>query len=268
MTSPARADDAMPAPEAAPASAFAPATPGPEPEIDTSIERYRTPLEALNERLIGAASKSIRFDWRNATVGVAVMGSELLERNNFGSARLGLLVRKPLGDVMGEVGITRVWTWSTTSSERLKLTPYRQPARPNRFELDVNAGYPLAEGVVTAWPSFFPPAEMVFSVNAGFRYLFYPGTLGGKDFLGVAEALMSPKLTESELEALEEQRLGGMELDPARYGLMAGFSLDVYLQPGAFLSPRLMVALPILSPANGTGLGFWWEMTLGLGWTF
>lgn len=235
-------------------------------EPDSTLERYRTPLEALNERMIGTASRSVRFDWRKSKLGLALLGSELLERNNFGSTRLGLLARRPFGGVMGELAVTRAFTWGTDSSDKLSRTPYRQYGRPSRFELDVNVAYPLAEGVVTAWPSFFPAAELVFSANAGFRYLFYPEALGGARFVEVASAVLAPRLTERELAQLEPVRPPGMLIDRARYGLLAGLALDVYLQPGAFISPRAMVAFPLLAPVTGTGLGLWWELTLGIGW--
>jgi hypothetical protein len=233
---------------------------------DSTIERHRSPVEALTERTIGTASKSVRFDWRKSPAGLAVVGSELLERNNFGSTRVGGLVRRRMGDFMGEVAITRAITWETDSTRKLALTPYRQYGRPSRLELDVNLGYPLAEGVVTAWPSFFPAAEMVFSANAGFRYLFYPGALSGASLLDIGRGIISPQLTELELQNLEATRPPGMQIDPARYGLLAGLCLDVYLQPGLFVSPRAMIAVPLLSPVNGTGLGLWWELTLGVGW--
>lgn len=236
------------------------------PQRDSSIERYRTPLEALTERMIGSASKSVRFDWRKSRLGFGLFGSELLERNNFGSARLGAFLRRPLGSLMGEVGLTRVFTWGTESSDLLALTPYRQSGRPSRLELDLNLGYPLAEGVVTSVPSFLPAAELVFSASAGVRYLFYPGALGGADFLDLAKALLAPRLTDRELGALEAARLPGMQVDPARYGLMGGLSLDIYFQPGALISPRALFAVPLFSSVNQTRLGLWWELTLGLGW--
>jgi len=31
--------------------------------------------------------------------------------------------------------------------------------------------------VATARPGFFPATELVFSANAGLRYLFYPGSV-------------------------------------------------------------------------------------------
>ena len=239
---------------------------GPE-QVDTTLEGFRTPIDALNERMIGAASKSVRFDWRKSTIGFGIIGSELLERNNFGSNRFGIFARKPFGSFMAEVAITRAFTWGTDSTEKLALTPYRQFGRPSRFELDVNVGYPLAEGVVTVLPSFFPATELVFSANAGFRYLFYPGAMGGMRFQDVLISSIAPRITDHELGKLESERPGGMQIDPARYGLLAGLSVDVYFGSGGFLSPRVMMAVPLLGGVTGSGLGWWWELSLGLGWT-
>ncbi|MFY0570260.1 hypothetical protein ACN28E_41450 [Archangium lansingense] len=242
-------------------------SPSDSEKTDDTLEGFRTPLDALTEREIGAASKSVRFDWRKSTIGFGLIGSELLERNNFGSTRLGLMARKPFGSFVGEVAITRAFTWGTDSTEKLALTPYRQHGRPSRFELDINVGYPLAEGVVTALPGFFPATELVFSANAGFRYLFYPGAMGGMKFQDVATSLLAPRLSDHELAQLESSRPGGMQIDPARYGLLAGLSVDVYFGSGGFLSPRAMMAVPLLGVVTGTGLGFWWELSLALGWT-
>ena len=76
--------------------------------------------------MIGTASRSVRFDWRKSPASFALIGSELLERNNFGSTRLGVLARMPIGGFIGEVGITRAFTWSTDSSDKLALTPWER----------------------------------------------------------------------------------------------------------------------------------------------
>ena len=267
------AQEAVPSPEDAPKAAEATKAEGgtltpaqPRTEEPASEDGFRTPVEVLTERMIGTASRSVRYDWRKSQVGFGLIGSDLLERNNFASTRVGIMARRPMGVFMGELAITHAWTWGTESTRKLALTPYRQHARPNRFELDVNVGYPLAEGIVTAWPRWFPPTELVFSVNAGARYLFYPGALKGATFRQGAQALVEPKLTTRELDNLEARRLGGMLVDPARYNVLAGLQLDLYFQTGGFLSPRAFVALPLLTPVNGTGLGWWWELSMSLGW--
>ncbi len=233
-----------------------------------SVDGYRTPMEVLTERMIGSASRAVRYDWRKMEVGAGIIGSELLERNNFGGTRLGGFVRRPFGLFLGELAITRAFTRSTDSTRKLALTPYRQYGRPSRWELDLNFAFPLAEGIVTAWPRFFPPTEMVFSVNAGGRYLFYPGSLKGYTFRQGATALAAPQLQDRELDNLEPGRPGGMQIDSARYSMLAGLQLDLYFQNGAFLGPKAMVAVPLLTPVNDTGLGYWWELSMGLGWSF
>ena len=236
------------------------------PAEDTTLERYRTPLEALTERMVGSASRAVRFDWRKKTVAFGVMTSELLELNNFASLRLGGFARMPLGDLMAEVAFSRVFVWGSESTEKLALTPYRQSGRPSRFELDINFGYPLAEGVVTPRLAFLPAAELVFSVNVGFRYLFYADALKGASAGEVAGAIFNPKLTQKELANMAPLRMPGMQLDDARYDVLAGLSLDVYFQPGLFLSPRVLFALPIFAGLGGSGVKWWWELTLSLGW--
>jgi len=235
---------------------------------DTSLDRYRTPFEVLTERMLGTASRAVRFDWRQTRVGVGLVGSQLLELNNFRSTRMGGFVRMPIKGFLGDIAITRVFTQGSESTAKLALTPYRQSGRPNRFELDLNLGYPLAEGVATARPGFFPATELVFSANAGLRYLFYPGSLAGASFADTARSLFAPQLSELEIENLESARLPGMQLERARYSLLTGLSLDVYFQGGGFLSPRVLIALPLLSGFNDSGLGWWWELSLGAGWAF
>jgi hypothetical protein len=229
------------------------------------IERYRTPFEALTERALGTASRAVRFDWRRTTIGFGAVGSQLIELNNFSSARVGGFARTPLGSLVAEVAVTAVFTWGSPSSELLSLTPYRQAARPGRVELDINLGYPLVEGVGTARLSFIPATEFVFSVNLGFRYLYYPGSMEKMKAEDVAKAIFAPRLSVAEIDNLESVRLPGMQIDGFRYGVLGGFSLDIYFQPGAFISPRVMVCPSFDSLVGGQGLGFWWELSLGAG---
>ncbi|MDY7226581.1 hypothetical protein [Hyalangium rubrum] len=240
------------------------APPPEEAQEDKTLERYRTPIEVLSERMIGVASRAVRFDWRKKRLGFGLIGSQLLELNNFSSARFGGFVRKPVGSFMGELAITRVLTWGSDSTDKLALTPYRQTGRPSRIELDLNVGYPLAEGVATSRPGFFPATELVFSANAGVRYAYYPGALSGATFGEVARSLVAPRLSEDERENLEGKLPPGMQIDGGRYNLLAGLGLDVYFQTGGFFTPRAMVALPI----TGSDLGLWWELTFSAGWMF
>ena len=246
-----KAQDPAPAVETAPAQ-------------DPTIERYRTPFEVLSERMIGAASRAVRFDWRKKNVGFGFVASEILELNNFSSARVGGSVRRPVGSFMGEVAVTRVFTSGSASTEKLALTPYRQVGRPGRFELDVNFAYPLAEGVATARPGFFPATELVFCADVGLRYVYYPGQFSGEGFTDVAKALVTPRLSSKESDNLEGDRLPGMQIDRGRYNILSGLSLDIYFQSGGFLLPRVLFALPI----TGADLGLWWELTFSAGWMF
>jgi hypothetical protein len=244
-------------------------TPSAEPaDGGAFLEGYRTPFEVLTERTIGTTSRPVRFDWRKNDWQVGVIGSDLVELNDFLSGAYGGFVRRPFSGIVGELDVTRVQTWSTGNSNELALTPYRQYGRPSRFELDLNASVPLAEGIVTAWPRFFPAAQMVFSVTGGLRYLFYPNAWSGAHFSTVASNIFAPQLSSLEEQNLLERRPPGMQVDPGRYQLLAGFTTDIYFQSGFFLFPRAMIGLPLLEPATQSQLGFWWELSLGMGWAF
>jgi hypothetical protein len=255
---------AVPAAQAAPAkSDIGTRTP------DTSIEKHRAPFDALSERLlsersIGVASRAVRFDWRQRSAAVGLMGSQLFELNNFKSARYGVFARMPLSGWMGELSLTRVQSWGSPSSEKLALTPYRQLGRPSRFELDANLAIPLVEGVGTARPGFMPSTQFVLSAVGSLRYLFYPEVLDGASFTQVARSFIAPRLSGRELRKLEGARLDGMQIDRARFNALAGLNLDVYFGSGAFVTWRSLVALPI----TGSEIYWWWEATLGAGWMF
>ncbi len=232
---------------------------------DTSIERYRTPFQVLSESTIGLASRAVLFDWRKSTVAAGLTTGALLELNNFYSTRLGGFVRMPVGNLTAELAVTRVFTWGSDSSEKLSLTPYRQSGRPSRIELEVNLAYALLEGVGTPRLGLLPSAELVFSIDVGFRYLYYPGALGKANAGQVVEAIFAAKISERELDYLERERLPGMQIDAGRYGLLAGFALDLYFRTGIFLEPKVMLAIPVLSGLSGSRLGWWWELSMALG---
>lgn len=255
LLGPARAADSEePAPE-----------PAPSEEEDDSISRYRAPFGVLVERTIGTTSSSVEFNWRRTKVHLAATGNHLFELNNFNGMRAGGMARFPGGGLIYELGLSYVFVWDSPSSELLALTPYRQPGRPQRMELDFNVGIPLAEGLVTTFPRFFPALEMVFSAYAGFRYLIYPTGFAGMRAGKVAGSLVSPALTQAELDNLEDQRLDAMAVDLGRYGLMAGLGNDLYFRQGIFISPRVMLALPILAPATQTDLLLWADLSLAIG---
>ncbi|MEZ4316666.1 MAG: hypothetical protein R3F61_04160 [Myxococcota bacterium] len=240
----------------------------PLPATEDPLSPYRTKFDVLTERTIGTASKPVVFDWRRTTAHVAVTGDFLFELNNFNSLRAGGMVRVPTAGMVVEIGASYARVWDTPSSRLLALTPYRQPGRPNRIDLDIAVALPLAEGVITASPRFFPAAQLVFDVYAGFRYSIYPTGWGGMRPGRVLSAIFSPSLTEKEIENLDDARLDAMQVDPGRYGLMVGFGNDLYFEQGFFVSPRVMLSLPILAPASGTELYFWADVTLAVGMAF
>lgn len=255
--------------EAPPAEAPAPQeAPPAEAPAEDPLEPYRTPFDVLANRTIGTVSRPVEFNWRKSPVHVSGTFGYVAELNNFNTLRAGAAARFPTGGLLLEVGVSGVQVWDSLSSELLALTPYRQPGRPDRYELDVSVALPLAEGVVTVRPRFFPAVQMVFSGVADVRYLLYPRGFDALTVRQVAGAIFAPALTEEELANLEDRRLDAMEVDPARYGILVGFTNDLYFKSGFFVSPKVLVAVPLLAPANGTKLFVWPEVSLALGVAF
>ncbi len=236
--------------------------PPPAAPPDQPLEHFRTPLDVLTERAIGTTTRPVRFDWRRSAVGFGVTGSQLVELNTFWSWAVGVVVRKPFAGVLGQLTVRRVETSETDSSQKLALTPYRQYGRPSRFELEVGVDLPLAEGVVTAWPRFFPAAEVVLSATGALSYSLYLESFHGAKWTNTAD-FFAPTLVTREKDNLLSTRPPGMEVDSARYALFVGLSTDVYFQSGFFVSLRTMVALPL--PLEGSRLGWWWAPSLSLG---
>lgn len=252
------AADAPPA-----ASSEAPAAPADDP-----LGPHRVPFPELAERTIGTASQPVEFNWRRSTAQVAITGDQLYELNNFNSLRVGAMARLPSGNMVVEVGASYVRTWDTPSSELLALTPYRQPGRPDRMELDLTLGIPLAEGVVTLSPRFLPALQLVLNGYAGFRYLLYPDAFAGMKAGKVFSSILSPSLSQDEIDNLDDRRPDSMQVDSGRYGLMVGVGNDLYFKQGFFLTPRVMFAVPVLAPVSGTDLLLWGEFSLGVGLAF
>lgn len=238
------------------------------PVPDDALSRYRTPFPVLAEQTIGTASKAVEFNWRRTTVHVASTGSHFFELNNFDSLRAGGMVRAPVERFIVEVGASYVWVWDTPSSELLALTPYRQPGRPSRVELEATVGFPVAEGVVTTFPRLFPAAELIFSAYAGLRYALYPMSFDDMKIREIAAAVVSPVMTTDELDNLEDRRLDAMSIDPGRYGVMIGFGNEIYFRQGLFLMPRAMFAVPIFAPVSESELLFWADLSLSVGVAF
>lgn len=234
-------------------------------EADDPLSRHRTPFAELAERTIGTASQPVEFNWRRTTVHAAATGGQLYELNNFNSLRVGAMARFPSGGMIAELGLGYVRTWDTPSSDMLALTPYRQPGRPDRMEIDINVGIPLAEGVVTVAPRIFPSLELVLNGYVGFRYLLYPDAFAGMKAGTVFSSIFAPSLTPDEIANLDDRRLDAMQVDPGRYGLMIGIGNDLYFKQGIFLSPRAMFSLPILAPVTKTELLLCGEFSLAIG---
>lgn len=261
-----------------PLPAFAQAEPMPEPPTvllpsgekkeEAFVEKHRTPFDELNERAIGQASRAVRVNWRQKTAGVAFSYGQLLELNNFSSATFGGLLRLPAAGLMFELGASWVHSWGSDSSEKLALTPYRQVGRPSRLEIDINASLPLFEGVSTPRFGFIPATELVFSLTLGFRYNYYLGSMSGMPAGDVIGRIFSAKLNQQELDNLERWRLPSMQIDPARYQLLLGGTFDIFFAPGAFVTPRALIGLPLFSLLNGVGLSTWWELGAQVGWLF
>ena len=255
----------VPAPEVPPAEATDPPV---DHAPDESLSRHRTVFEALTERAIGRASRPVRFDWRRGTMQVGATGGLPAELNNFESLRAGGFARFPTGGGLFELALSYVWVSGTESTRQLALTPYRQPGRPDRFELDFAFGYPLAEGVVTALPGFIPTTELVLNGIAQLRYLIYPGGYEGLGFLDTLGAIFSGSLSDTEVENIEDDRLAGMEIDRARYGMQLGLAADLYFQSGFFVSNKLLFTLPILQFLAESELDYGFEVDLSVGFAF
>lgn len=235
---------------------------------DDPLAAHRVPLDELVERTIGTASKPVEFNWRKSKFMVAATGDQLYELNNFNTLRGGAVVRLPTSGAIVEIGASYAHTWDTPSSELLALTPYRQPGRPDRAEIDLAVGVPVAEGVVTAAPKIVPSVQMVLNVYGEFRYVLYPDAFAGMKVGKVFTSILSPSLTRKEVANLDDRRLDAMQVDTGRYGLMLGLGNDLYFKPGFFVSPRMMFAIPILAPISGTNLLFWGDVELAVGWAF
>ncbi len=236
-----------------------------EGEGDDDLSSYRTRFDVLADRAIGTTSVPVEFNWRRSPLHLAATGSYLVELNNFNSMRAGALARVPTGKVLLEFGATYAATWDSPSSRLLAFVPYRQPGRPNRLELDAAVGFPLAEGVATTAPRWFPAVQLVLDGYAGFRYIVYPTGFADMRVGEVIEATLSPRLTDTEIDNLDDARLDAMQVDLGRYNLYVGLGTDVYFKPGLFVSPRVNVAVPILAAATETDLLVWADWSLAVG---
>ncbi len=237
-------------------------------QVDTTtLEAERLPMRGLPEHFIGSTARAVRFDWRRSTAIPLLQMADVAERNNFAQFQANIAVRKAFGDILVEGGLGYFWATDTDSSLLLAQTPFRQAGRPSHIALDVNVGYPIAEGVVTPVVSWMPPAELVLVAWAGARYSIFVETFtGGRPFQDIGLDLVAPQLSAVELQRLDDNAPDAMEIDPARIHTPVGLSLDVYLQPGVVISPRAMLDIPVLAPVTGTKIGLFWELGLSVGY--
>lgn len=234
---------------------------------DTSLSRYRTPFEVLTERAIGTTARRVRYDWRKSPLQLGAHFGVPAELNNYDSLRAGGQLRLPSGDLLWTLDLSYVWVRESQSSRLLALTPYRQPGRPNRWELDFGVSYPLAEGIMTATHSFVPPTELVFNLLGQFRYLVYPKGFRDLSWTETFGALVAPRLSDKERSNLDAIRLPGMRVDPARYGMLTGLGTDLYFQSGVFISVETLITIPLLAVATNTKMLFGLELDLSVGFS-
>ena len=256
-------EPADPAPDAPPEVGAA----GDSPPSD-ELTRFRADFDVLADRVIGTASRPVLYNWRRANAQLGGHGSYSAELNHYNTVRGGGLLRLPSGGLLLELGVSYVGVSATPASQLISLTPYRQPGRPSRAEIDFAVVIPLAEGVVTTAPRFIPAAQLVFNAYLDLRYLLYPSGFQSMSVGQVVGAVFSPALTDREVDNLEAIRVPGMHIDRGRYGIMGGFGNDVYFKSGFFISPRYLVAIPLLRPATQTDLPWWWDISLAAGLSF
>ncbi|MEE2644650.1 MAG: hypothetical protein VYD19_06920, partial [Myxococcota bacterium] len=212
---------------------------------DQPLDRYRSPFDALLERAIAESSVRVRYPWRRSKFQLSLQGGLPVLFNQFESSRLGLLAAFPQDDLLWELGLSRVWVSESVSSELLAQTPYRQAGRPERVELSFGVTFPLAEGVVTLQTSFLPAAQLLLTAHGQLRQLIYFSQPEDADFTASFRRLLSTRLNNEELEALEGARPAGMLIDQRRYQLDVGLGLSLYFQSGFFLAQRFLLGTPV-----------------------
>jgi hypothetical protein len=248
-------------------SAVATAQSTTEPADDV-LSPYRATFDDLSNQAIGTVSQPVAFSWRRTRLHVAGTAAYPLEFNTFANLRGGVLLRRPVGGMLLELGVSRAVSWDTKASRQLALTPYRQAGRPSRMELDIGVAVPIAEGVVTTQVRALPALQLTFNLYSSVRYLWYPGAQQGMTAGQAAGALFSPTLSSREIDNLDDNRLSSMQVDPGRYGLMLGFGNDLYFAQGLFVSPRIQMAIPVLAPVSKTSLPVWVDLSMHAGWAF
>ena len=59
-----------------------------------------------------------------------------------------------------------------------------------------------------------------------------------------------------------------MQVDPERWGPVIGIGNDIYFAQGVFVSPRVMVSVPLLAPVTGSDLLWWGDASVAVGVAF
>ena len=99
---------------------------------DESLREKRSTLDALPQASIAPTTTPLRLAVNPPFVGIN--GSQLLELNNESWRRCTYEASNP---EFSEFQFNYVYVRDSRSSQQLALTPYRQPGRPARFELDM-----------------------------------------------------------------------------------------------------------------------------------
>lgn len=188
-----------------------------------------------------------------------------LELNNFESSRLGLLVMFPQPAFLAGLDLAYVRTVSTASNLLLEETPVRQLGRPSRIEYGLAFDLPLAEGMANSVLSVLPAAQMVWAFQARLRTCYYPGMYRGAPVGDVLKsAFLGADLNNRERDNLRASREPGMQISTSRRELLLGLKGMIFHQVGVFFAPSVLLALPSLD--RDQSLGWWWEMSLGVGY--
>ncbi|MCA9570228.1 MAG: hypothetical protein KC656_20435, partial [Myxococcales bacterium] len=72
-------------------------------------------------------------------------------------------------------------------------------------------------------------------------------------------------LSDEEVANLDLARLAAMEVDRARYGVLAGIGNTIYFKQGFFVAPRVLLAIPVLAAAADSDIGFWPDFSVAIG---
>ncbi len=228
-------------------------------------EAGERPFPSVLGDVIAASYLESAFLWRNAAVHFVVELGQPLELNNFESTRFGLTVGLPLASFLAGADLAYVSTESTASNAILEETPVRQVGRISRIEYGAFAELPLAEGLANNALSLLPAAQLMLSLQLRIRSAYYPGMYRDHAVEDVLTSVfLGTDLSGKQQQNLRDSRLPGMKIATSRREFLLGFRGHVFHVSGFSLSPGFLAALP--STDSSQNLGWWWEMSLGLGY--